>query len=158
MASRKSLNGLANNITQSYLSTLNYQCRGLTHCGYGVDWIFAGLKATNAKRVTIDILSYEITPTEMQIPQLTGHLSKIQSIITDLLEPNDFNINDISSAVIICELVDPESNNKFVKVRTEIKLTDGWNIPNKEYKEIVYKDLDFFPLSLIEKLKRKATR
>ena len=64
MARRKLLNGLPNDLVDSFFSTLRYWEKG-----YMSDWFVNSSIDLNVKKVHIDILNKQITPKELELLQ-----------------------------------------------------------------------------------------
>ena len=85
MPKRKNLNGLPNDLTKSYFSTLNHSTPG-----YMADWLVNGAKKLGLIEATIDIINETIEPSELTLLPLAFPLKYLKKIIEKELLKNDF--------------------------------------------------------------------
>ncbi len=81
MASTKRLNGLPNNIGDSYLSTLKYYYKA-----YMADWLNSVALKTKEYDISIDILNDTVTPEKCQIKALIAWDSEFRTMIKRVVE------------------------------------------------------------------------
>lgn len=95
MASIKRLNGLPNNIGQSYLSTLKYY-----HKGYMSDWLNSIALKTKEFDIEIDILNDKVTPLKCQTKALMIWNDEFRNLIIKVLKNEGFENNHIVKAIM----------------------------------------------------------
>ena len=90
MGKRKNINGLPNNLIQQYFSTLFYW-----NDGYMADWIWNASTEKGINEIEIDILNQIVSPTSINIKQITTYLDRLKNTIDKELINNGFQTDFI---------------------------------------------------------------
>jgi hypothetical protein len=153
MARRKLLNGLPNDLVDSFFSTLRYWEKG-----YMSDWIVNSSIDLKVKKVHIDILNKQFTPKELEIKPISYNVAGLESIINKVTKHAGFESDFIKQAVFDIEIYD----NRQLKCKATLIGENGEIFYSKDYIEKSYEEFKVFNRSLIEKgieiLKKKYYR
>lgn len=103
MAKRKNLNGIPHNITQSFFGTERYYM-----CGYMGDWLLNAARRLNLKKASLNVLTSEFTPSELNLLPLTLNAKTLKEIIDKELIANGFSTDFIKEAIIDFQFPDPK--------------------------------------------------
>ena len=146
MARIRSLNGLPNEITQMYLSTLRYYDKG-----YMMDWIAKRLMELKINSVELDLYSESSTPINFISNPIKYYFKELRKHITKTLVSNGFDDKYISQGIFKIHI--SNIDHAFGKVSIQCILT---NIDNHKFVGKVYSEKTY-PIaeSLFEKIIKK---
>jgi len=142
MARRKLLNGLPNDLVDSFFSTLRYWEKG-----YMSDWIVNSSIELKVKKVYIDILNKQIKPKELEIKPISHNVAGLESIINKVTKYAGFESDFIKQAVFDIEI----NGNRQLKCKATLFGENGEIFESKDYIEESYEDFKVFNRSLIDK-------
>ena len=143
MGKRKNLNGLPNNLVQSYFSTLKYYDRGYMPC-----WIWKRATELGIHELEIDILSKTTIPKAMKTKPITTHLDELKKMIVETLTENQFSINYIVDAKFKIWLSKQDIALNQITCQCILEDINGRKYIGKVYKERAYPIAD----SMFEKI------
>lgn len=103
MPRRRNLNGIPNNITQSFFGTERYYT-----CGYMGDWLLNAARQLKLTKASLNVLQASFTPTELNIHPLTLNAKTLKEIIDKELVANGFDTDFITEAHIDFQFPDPK--------------------------------------------------
>ncbi|MRG46889.1 hypothetical protein GFS24_17340 [Chitinophaga sp. SYP-B3965] len=150
MPKRKKLNGLPHNLTRSLFGTERYYV-----CGYMGDWLFNMARQLNISEVTIDILSANIDPAQLNIPPLIMHIKDLQPIIQKELNAHGFPADFIVEAKIRIQFLDPTIYRKTFHCFPTLTDKDGRKYAPGRIVESAYEEMfdPFDKISFWDKFK-----
>jgi len=153
MARRKQLNGLPNDLADSFFSTLRYWEKG-----YMSDWIVNATIELKVEKIQIDILNNQIKPKELEIKPILHNVDELKGIINRVTKHAGFESDFIKQAVFDIEIY----KTRQLKCKTTLIGEYGEIFDSKDYVEKSYEEFKVFNRSFIEKvleiLKKKYYR
>ena len=147
MAKRKNIKGLPNSLVQRYFSTLFWWDKA-----YMADWISNASREKQITSLEIDILNQTVSPTDLQLKPIIGHLPKLKETIDKTLESNGFQSRYITQAKFKITF----KNNSYRLLYCVATLTDqdGENFESSEHCEQTHEDsFKVFNSIIIDKIK-----
>lgn len=133
MGRSKNLNGLPNNLVQSYFSTMNYYDKGYMPC-----WIWKKASELGINELEIDILNKVTIPIEMKSKPIIVYLDSLRDMIVKTLRSNQFDKNYIVTAKFRVWISKQDA--AFSQVSCQGILED---IEGRIYKGKIYKERAF---------------
>ena len=145
MAKIKLLNGLPNNLVQSFFSTTRYWDKG-----YMSDWIVNAGIETKTNRITIDILNKRVEPKVIEIKPILYNLNTLGEIIIKATSHAGFSETHIKQATFEIEILD----NRLIKCFAIVVCENGKTLKSKEYHEKSYEVFKAVNLTVLDKLQK----
>lgn len=102
MPKRKTLNGMAHNITKSFFGTERYYGRG-----YMGDWLLKAARRIDLKTASLDVIKAKFDPEELNLYPLVFNAKQLKEIINKELIANGFDTDFIVEAKIDFKFLDP---------------------------------------------------
>ncbi|MFM2291921.1 MAG: hypothetical protein RIS29_1734 [Bacteroidota bacterium] len=141
MAKRKLLNGLPNDLLESFFSPIRYWEKG-----YMSDWIVNSCVELKVTNVHIDLLNKRITPKELEIQAILCNVSGLDTIIYKVAKHAGFEPDFIEQAVFDIEIY----SNRGLKCRATLIGKNGEIFSSKDYFEKSHEEFKVFNRSLFE--------
>lgn len=135
MAKRKLLNGLPNDLSDSFFSTLNYASKG-----YMSDWIINAAIELKVENIQIDILNKQFLPKELEIEPIIRHINGLNDIIKRRTKYAGFEDSFIIQAVFEIEIL----NDRQLKCKTVLTGENGEVFNSKDYVGKSYDEFKVF--------------
>ena len=141
MARRKQLNGLPNDLADSFFSTLRYYEKG-----YMSDWIVNATIELKVEKIQIDILNNQIKPKELEIKPILHNIAELEGIINRVTKHAGFENDFIQQAEFDIEI----NKNRQLKCKTTLIGENGEIFESKDYIEESFEEFKVFNRSFIE--------
>ncbi len=148
MSRIRSINGLPNEVTQKYISTLMYFDKG-----YMMDWISKSLKELNIDFAEIDLFTESSRPNDFITKPIKVYFKELRSHIKKRLVQNGFESDYINQGVFKIHI--SEFDQAFGNVSIQCLLTTKENrmLTGKVYSEKTYPIADSFLERIMKKIK-----
>jgi hypothetical protein len=116
----KKLNGLPNNLAESFFSSLKYD-----NGGYMADWLVAIAQKHTVNEVRLDVIHQSATPSVFNVKPVTLGLGSLKYVISSELEANHLPLDFIAEAALDVKFNIPYYSKKVIHVFPWVIDKDG---------------------------------
>ncbi|MFT6871464.1 MAG: hypothetical protein ACJAVN_000463 [Roseivirga sp.] len=133
MSKTKNLKGLPNTLVQQYFSTIFYWKKG-----YMADWIWRTAIKQGVSLIEIDIINGSVSPKELHINPILGHLHLLLQTISNTLISNNFDADFIMKAKINIQLPEGSESSHLITCQGITTDKEGKIYQSSVYTEQAY--------------------
>lgn len=139
MTKIRSINGLPNEVTQKYISTLMYYDKG-----YMMDWIWKSLKELKINTAEINLYTECSEPPDFITKPIKAYFNKLRNHIEKRLVQNGFDRNFINQGVFKIHISEIDKAFGSVSIQCILSTQENRTITGKVYSEKTYPIADSF--------------
>ena len=144
----RSINGLPNEVTQKYISTLMYYDKG-----YMMDWIWKSLKELSIDYAEINLFTESSKPTDFITKPIKVYFNELRNHIEKRLVQNGFESDYISQGVLKIHISQLDQAFGSVSIQCLLTTKENRTIRGKVYSEKTYPIAESYFERIMKKIK-----
>lgn len=144
----RSLNGLPNEVTQKYISTLMYFDKG-----YMMDWIWKSLKDLKIDSTEIDLFTESSKPTNFISKPIKVYIKDLRSLIEKKLVQSGFEKEYINQGIFKIHISEFDKTFGSVSIQCVLTTKENRELKGKVYSEKTYPIADSFFDRIMKRIK-----
>jgi len=145
----RSINGLPNEVTQKYISTLMYFDKG-----YMMDWISKSLKELNVDSAEIDLFTESSRPADFITKPIKVYFNDLRNHIEKRLVQNGFESDYINQGVFKVHISELDQAFGTVSIQCLLTTKENRAVTGKVYSEKTYPIAESFFERIMKKIKK----